>query len=869
MFQKLWPFNNATSSQGNGQPSNEPEDHGVSTKVKPIHASFNKGIPLNMKIVVRGDIRTGKTSLFERLQGHPFRPDQDYRTTDQIQVANIPWQYPQTKDIIKVEVWDVVDKGVQSGELKTTTGGALKMEHNAPMSPTKSKSAAEVTGAAPHAGFALDASTIDVYRNTDGVILLYDISKPWTFEYAARALNDIPTNIPVLILSNFSDDSNPRPVIASGQVEALMEEHNEERYKHPCAPANLVRHLDSSMKTGLGLKEIHESFGIPFLNVLRETHRKQFDQKTLEIGELLQTLDGKTQERTSKPSVQRANSNNSTSVVSPKDSQGSKALPTSNHYNKSNHNTMTIQTSGPAMIPPVPQTSSPTSPARKTRNDHTNVDILSPTPVSAQTPAVLFDFNSGKLEDEFFQNVDLDSNTPAAPTKVRAANVTANITAPIEKPAITPSATFQSVHLGKDSMESDMYPHGNPMVAGDEDLGDSSRDELADVTSYHSPPLQPPGWGPGQIEQELLSRHQGALKQNESDAEDVEDIVDRDETASDGFEGDESLQDIDLHHNGLRPLYHADSDVESQHDYPIASAMYYEHEPSGFAAQSDDNIIAESLSAAPTAPVVDIDSSLSAYKEITSVEQGKNPWGSTGDLLSTKEVTVAEVPVHEDADLPVSAHDLENVELSTESTNQQDTLEEEIESDGHGTAKGSSSSETTQVEEPIIDIVDSMTPVKPEEPIVDLMDSAIPVKPEEPIVDFVDSTIPVKSGESPADVLVSTGSDEPPVDSLISSESTTPLIDILTPVKEDPVVDLEKTIDTKVQEPTVSEDTKATLAVATASNGVTAAAEQDPEEDEDEDADSSPVTTPVDGQTQDQEKKKPKKKNKKKGKKGK
>ena len=68
--------------------------------------------------------------------------------------------------------------------------------------------------------------------------------------------------------SNFSDDSNPRPVIASGQVEALMEEHNEERCKHPCAPANLVRHLDSSMKTGLGLKEIHESFGIPFLNVL-------------------------------------------------------------------------------------------------------------------------------------------------------------------------------------------------------------------------------------------------------------------------------------------------------------------------------------------------------------------------------------------------------------------------------------------------------------------------------------------------------------------------------------------------------------------------------------------------------------------------
>ena len=52
------------------------------------------------------------------------------------------------------------------------------------------------------------------------------------------------------------------------RLEELMEEHNAERFKLPCAPANLVRHLDTSMKTGLGLKEIHESFGIPFLNVL-------------------------------------------------------------------------------------------------------------------------------------------------------------------------------------------------------------------------------------------------------------------------------------------------------------------------------------------------------------------------------------------------------------------------------------------------------------------------------------------------------------------------------------------------------------------------------------------------------------------------
>ncbi|KAF8931747.1 Rab-like protein 6 [Dissophora ornata] len=130
MFQKLWPFN--SSSQQSGPPqTHEPHDHGISTKVKPIHASFNKGVPLNMKIVIRGDIRTGKTSVFERLQGLPFRNEHEYKTTDQIQVANIPWQYPHTKDIIKVEVWDVVDKGIQSAELKALNNGvALKIDNN-------------------------------------------------------------------------------------------------------------------------------------------------------------------------------------------------------------------------------------------------------------------------------------------------------------------------------------------------------------------------------------------------------------------------------------------------------------------------------------------------------------------------------------------------------------------------------------------------------------------------------------------------------------------------------------------------------------------------------------------------------------------
>ncbi|KAI1312242.1 Rab-like protein 6 [Mortierella claussenii] len=577
---KLWPFN-STSQQNGASQATEPQDHGVSTKVKPIHASFNKGVPLNMKIIIRGDIRTGKTCVFERLQGLPFRNEHEYKTTEQIQVANIPWQYPHTMDIIKVEVWDVVDKGVQSGVLKTSSNGnTLKIDNNAPTSLTRSRPAQDES--VPHATFSLDASTIDVYRNTDGVLLVYDISKPWTFDYAAKTLAEIPINMPVLILSNFSDDSYPRPVIASDRVEALIREHNETRRKHPCAPANLVRHLDTSMKTGLGLKEVHEGFGIPFLNVLRETHRKQFEQKTQEINELLHTLDGHAQERIKQIAL-------ASQMLSPKDVTSPRKpppMPTS------------IQTTGP-FIHPIPQNSSPMSPARKTRNEHTNVDILSPTPVSAQTPAVLFDFNSGKLEEEFFQTIDLDSSATSAS-----------------------KAEDKDVLLGSlnpTTEKADFDTDGNPMVAADEDIGDSSADELADPTSLQT---CAPVKSLDEVDKELMSQHtvKGA---EEIRLEEMQDTYNDDSYLK--LEGkprqyrqpDEDDLQTDME---SMPSHHATQRDSMESEFaPVASAMYYGYEPPAF-AQEPNGTTSE-----PAAH--------SSYEEIVGGHVD-NPWESTGCLVS-------------------------------------------------------------------------------------------------------------------------------------------------------------------------------------------------------------------------------------------
>lgn len=255
-----------TQNTGSGAFSN----NGMHTISQSLQKKFSRGVNYNMKVVIRGDNNVGKSSLWLRLQGQAFK--EAYETSEEIKVANIQWNYKTTDDIVKVEVWDVVDR---SKKKKNLTGGTTYKQKNGFSDPYMLGSGGVEA--------SLDAEFIDVYKSANGCIMVYDITKAWTWDYIERELPKIPAHIPVLIIGNFVDVKHHRAV---DQLKCKYFLENLERG----SLASSIRYTEASMRTGFGLKYLYKFFNIPFLQLQRENLMQQLETNAKEMDLISEEL---------------------------------------------------------------------------------------------------------------------------------------------------------------------------------------------------------------------------------------------------------------------------------------------------------------------------------------------------------------------------------------------------------------------------------------------------------------------------------------------------------------------------------------------------------------------------------------------------
>ncbi|XP_055055148.2 rab-like protein 6 isoform X2 [Misgurnus anguillicaudatus] len=244
---------------------------GLQSMNQSLQRRFAKGVQYNMKIVIRGDRNTGKSTLWHRLQGKKFQ--EEYIPTQEIQVTSIHWNYKTTDDVVKVEVWDVVDKG-QKIPLPEGVGKGKKRGETLKLENEPQETESEL---------ALDAEFLDVYKNCNGVIMMFDITKQWTYNYILRELPKVPNHVPVCVLGNYRDMGEHRVVLPDDIRDFIA------GLNRPLG-SSYIHYAESSMRNGFGLKYLHRFFNIPFLQLQRETLLRQLETNQLDIDATLEEL---------------------------------------------------------------------------------------------------------------------------------------------------------------------------------------------------------------------------------------------------------------------------------------------------------------------------------------------------------------------------------------------------------------------------------------------------------------------------------------------------------------------------------------------------------------------------------------------------
>lgn len=434
---------------------------GLQSMNQSLQRRFAKGVQYNMKIVIRGDRNTGKTTLWHRLQGKKFV--EDYIPTQSIQVTSIHWNYKTTDDVVKVEVWDIVDKGKTKKR-----GDTLKLENDPQETDTQ---------------MALDAEFLDVYKNCNGVVMMFDITKQWTFNYIEKELPNVPRDIPVCVLGNYRDMGEHR-VILPDDVRTFID-----RLDRPPG-SSYILYAESSMKNSFGLKYLHKFLNIPFLQLQRETLLRQLETNQLDIDATLEELS--VQQETEDQNYEifldmmEARSRGcptplSSNGQSPSSGSQSPVVPPNSNSTGSSSPGVPLQPlqSCPPTSTPSPSPSTSPAPVRESQDTSTLSSSITPAPPVATTAAPVTQKRS--IISRLFGSSSAAENSASqpdavAPSPVRTPNNIQSVDDFVPEESLDRSFLEDS---GSQKEKVKAEPHdsesdgemmgGNPMVAGFQD----------------------------------------------------------------------------------------------------------------------------------------------------------------------------------------------------------------------------------------------------------------------------------------------------------------------------------------------------------------------------------------------------------------
>ena len=270
-------------------------------------------ICLNMKVVLRGARKTGKTAMLHRLQGKPM--PSTYTPSSEISAGTITWRPQRCEEgaTVKVEVWDVVDKGtpVQCSTLagvgKSTSKSVLKKlqkEHDGKTSDFT------VPKSLPAELPPLDSTTVDVYQGCHCCIFLLDINRPETLDYIRYEAKKVPSQIPILICANFADmspacgdaEEGEQPVIVTrADIEALSSSLQRavtpyvadlpaSENLNPATSGVPCFYIETALTTNYGLRPLHTYLNVPFtllrIQVLEERVAMEYGHIQSLLGDM-------------------------------------------------------------------------------------------------------------------------------------------------------------------------------------------------------------------------------------------------------------------------------------------------------------------------------------------------------------------------------------------------------------------------------------------------------------------------------------------------------------------------------------------------------------------------------------------------------